>query len=180
MTMLTTMRAVTCIINYDNIRLHDMNKVNNDSIVKSLSLDLLDYPRDIIITTLPPGEVNNVTSHGDIPNNNILCINDVCPTANMNTDTIIMPNIHVEVSDINSNETNINLLCSSNVISFSTFLTNTPNISGSALHVNAKEYIHLGTSNSDNVISYLTDNENSRLGAVVTETFALTILFLNL
>ena len=76
----------------------------------------------------------------DIPNNNILCINDVCPTANMNTDTIIMSNIRDEISNISSNETNINLLCSSNVVYFSTFLTTTPNISRSALHVNAKEY----------------------------------------
>ena len=147
-----------------------MKKLNKDSIVKSFSLDLLDYPHDIIITSLAPGEVNNVTSHADIPKNNILCISDVCPAANMNTDTITMPKIRDEVSNINSNETNIDLLCSSNLVSFSTFLPNTPNISGSTLDANAKEYTSLVSSN---VIRYLLDD--SRLGAVAAVSFALTI-----
>ena len=115
--------------------------ITSDSIVKSFSLDLLDSPHNIVTIALPLEGVNDVISHVDIPNNMYLCINDVCPTTKLNTDTIMIPKI----------------------------------ISDSTLDVNAKKYIPFGASNSDNLIRYLIDNENSRLGAVVALSFALTI-----
>ena len=43
--------------------------ITSDSIVKSFSLDLLDYPYNIVTITLPLEGVNDVISHVDIPNN---------------------------------------------------------------------------------------------------------------